>query len=198
MLLNRTTYLIRERVGFLKLTDRYDILDPVTNTPLGFAAEQIRTFFKFLRLIGFSHQTLPTTIVIRENETTRPVITIQRGFSFVRSKVTVFDEYNTEVGYFLSKVFSLGGGFTVHEPGGARVADVTGNWVGWDFRMTDNNGRELGVVNKKFDGAMKELFTSADNYLISLDPSLSANPSLAALLLAAGLAIDIVFKESGN
>jgi hypothetical protein len=74
---------------------------------------------------------------------------------------------------------------------------VKGNWKGWDFKMTDMEGKQLGQVNKQWAGAMKEIFTSADNYLIKLDDSISSNPGLAALLLAAGLAIDIVFKERG-
>ena len=64
--------------------------------------------------------------------------------------------------------------------------------------MNDMRGKQLGVVNKQWAGAFKEIFTSADNYLIKLDESISTNPGLAALLLAAGLAIDIVFKETGN
>jgi hypothetical protein len=51
-------------------------------------------------------------------------------------------------------------------------------------------------VTKKWAGLGKELFTSADNYVISLTDISAGNPGASALLLAAGLAIDIVFKES--
>ena len=42
----------------------------------------------------------------------------------------------------------------------------------------------------------KELFTSADNYVIALDERLPVAPDAAALLLAAGLAIDTIYSES--
>ncbi len=45
----------------------------------------------------------------------------------------------------------------------------------------------------KWAGLGKELFTSADNYIISLNEEHS--PENAALLLAAGLAVDTVYKE---
>lgn len=196
MLLNRSTYLIKERVALMKLTDRYDIFDPETGEELGFAMEKISGLMKLLRLM-VNKQLLPTTIVIQESEDGEPVVSLHRGMTFLRSKVSVFDETGKEVGFFKSKLFSFGGGFTVHEPGGAQVADVKGNWKGWDFKMLDMQGKELGVVNKQWAGAMKEIFTSADNYLIKLDDSITSNPGLAALLLAAGLAIDIVFKEKG-
>jgi len=197
MLLDRSTYLIKERVAFMKLTDRYDIFDPESGAELGFAMENISTFSKLLRLV-VNKQMLPTLIVIKENEESDPVVSISRGFTFLRAKVSVFDETGKEVGFFRSKLFSFGGGFTVHEPGGTQIADVKGNWKGWDFKMTDMQGKQLGAVNKQWAGAMKEIFTSADNYMIKLDESISSNPGLAALLLAAGLAIDIVFKETGK
>jgi hypothetical protein len=50
---------------------------------------------------------------------------------------------------------------------------------------------------KKWAGLGKELFTSADNYIISLSDITNAGPNASALLLAAGIAIDVrVFKEA--
>jgi uncharacterized protein YxjI len=49
----------------------------------------------------------------------------------------------------------------------------------------------MGTVTKKWGGLGRELFTSADNYVIEVKESGAAN----ALLIAAALAIDIVFKE---
>lgn len=39
-LLNRKTFFVKERVGILKLTDAYDILDPVTGHNLGIAKDR--------------------------------------------------------------------------------------------------------------------------------------------------------------
>jgi hypothetical protein len=77
------------------------------------------------------------------------------------------------------------------------VAEVKGDWKGWNFRFLDAGGNELGVVTKKWAGFGKELFTSADNYVISLSDHAPKERNVAALLLAAGLAIDIVYKEKG-
>ena len=78
-----------------------------------------------------------------------------------------------------------------------QVAEVKGNWKGWDFRFLSKSGREIGTVTKKWAGLGKELFTSADNYVISLTDLGGAGQGASALLLAAGLSIDIVFKEQG-
>lgn len=194
MLLDRRTFLVKERVALVKFTDHYDIFDPDTGEQIGFAKESIGTFKRLLRLI-IDKQLLPTTIVVQEDEESEPVVTLVRGFTLLRSKVDVIDRNQTAVGFFRSKLFSFGGGFTVHNPDGEQIADVKGNWKGWEFKLLDMNGNELGQVNKKWAGAMKEIFTSADNYMITLNENIGSNPGLAALLLAAGLAIDIVFKE---
>ncbi len=167
MLLDRRTFLVKEQVAMLKMTDRYDIFDPETGQQIGFAKETIGTFAQLLRLV-INKQLIPTTVVIKEDDSSAPVVTIKRGFSLLRQNVQVFDQHETLVGVFRSKIFSLGGGFTVHNPEGEQIADVKGNWKGWDFKLLDMQGKELGKVNKKWAGALKEMFTSADNYVISL------------------------------
>ena len=198
MLLERQTFLVKEQVAMFKLTDHYDIFDPESGEQIGFAQEKIGGFAKALRFIFSKYKTMfPTTVEIKENDESDPVITIKRRFAVLRSQVDVIDQHEKCVGSFKSKLFTLSGGFTVHNPEGEQIADVKGTWKGWDFQLLDMNGNELGRVNKKWAGMMKEMFTSADTYVISLNESVGSNPGLAALLLAAGLAIDIVFNENG-
>ena len=72
---------------------------------------------------------------------------------------------------------------------------MKGNWKRWDFKFVSNQGREIGPVTKEWAGLDKELFTSADNYIISLKDLSGASPVDSALLLATGLAIVVVYKE---
>jgi len=70
---------------------------------------------------------------------------------------------------------------------------VQGNWVGWTFKFLDRDQNEIGTITKKWAGVGKEMFTSADNYMIALNDEPS--PAKAILMLAAGLAVDIIYKE---
>lgn len=194
MLLNRQTYFIKERVGFVKLTDTYDILDPATQQSIGLAKEEPPGWAKWLRLL-INKQLMPTTVNIYEGEGQPPVFSIHRRFSILRSKVTVTGSDGQPLGYFKSKLFSLGGGFYVFDNQDQQVAEIKGDWKGWNFKFLSKDGREIGTVTKKWAGIGKELFTSADNYIISLSDGASGQAAGSALLLAAGLAIDIVFKE---
>jgi uncharacterized protein YxjI len=195
-LLSRQTFFIRERVGFLKFADVYDILDPESKEQIGVAKEQPEIWVHLLRFL-LNKKMLPTKVVAFEGtdpkDESRPVFSIHRGFTLLRSQIQVKDAQGNDLGYFKSKLFSLGGAFYVHDQAGNQVAMVQGDWKGWNFKFTDQSGAEIGSITKKWAGIGKELFTSADNYMISL-PS-GGSPERATLLLAAGLAIDTVYKE---
>ena len=193
-LLNRTIFFVKERTGLLKLVDTYDIFDPATNRQIGIAKEEPPTWAKFLRLAVEKHR-LPTCVNVYEAEGAPPILSIHRGFTFLRTKMHVTCA-GKKLGYFRSKLISIGGGFHVFDTRDQQVAEVKGNWKGWDFKFLTKQGREIGSVTKKWAGLGRELFTSADNYVISLSGLGGANPEAAALLLAAGLSIDIVFKEA--
>lgn len=192
-MLDRKTFLVKERAGLLKLVDTYDIYDPASGTQLGTATENISGFMQALRLL-VNKRLLPTTVEVHTHPPTKPVLSIQRQ-GLLRSTISVHDGTGTQIGTFKSKLFSLGGGFLVLDNGGKQVAEIKGDWKGWNFRFLSVGGVEIGTVTKKWAGIGKELFTSADNYVIALDEKQALPPGTGALLLAAGLAIDIVFKE---
>jgi uncharacterized protein YxjI len=71
---------------------------------------------------------------------------------------------------------------------------LNGKWTGWDFRFV-NNGTEYAHVTKKWAGIGKELFTSADNYVLEISESIPEDDSVRQLILAAVMCIDMVLKE---
>jgi uncharacterized protein YxjI len=193
-LLHRTTFFVKERVAALKLTDTYDILDPISSEIIGIAKEEPPVWAKWLRLVVKKHW-MPTAINVYEVEGQPPVLSITRGFTFLRAKINVIAS-GRPLGYFKRKLLSLGGGFLVYDHSDHQVAEVKGNWKGRDFRFANTGGREIGQVNKKWAGLAKELLTSADNYVVALTDLSGANEDAAALLLAASLSIDLVFNEA--
>lgn len=195
-LLNRRTFFIREHVGLLKLSDTYDILDPANQNQLGIAKEKPGAFVHILRFL-VNKTLLPTVVHVYEgsdpeNERNR-LFSIRKKVALFRPVVNVEEPNGNVVGWFKSKAFSLGGAFRVFDAKGNEIALIKGDWKGWNFKFTDNAKKEIGSITKKWAGIGKELFTSADNYMISL--SEKTNPAHAVLLLAAGLAIDTVYKE---
>lgn len=193
---DRRAFFIREHVGVMKIKDTYDILDPENQQPLGIAKETTAGWILALRFL-LNKSMLPLTVIICAGESEKPLLTLSRGFTFLRSKVWIANAEGNRIGYFKSKLFSLGGGFLIYDMQDTKVADIKGDWKGWNFRFLNADGQEIGLVTKKWGGIGKELFTSADNYLISISDLGAQQAAYGALLLAAGIAIDTVFKEKG-
>ena len=164
-MLNRQTYFIREHVGLIKLTDAYDILDPVSKAKLGEAREEISGLVKLLRLL-LGKALLPTRVAVYEGgepaANRRLLFSIRRGVALFRPRVDILDAQGTPLGYLQAKAFSLGGAFRVFTADGQEVALVQGDWKGWNFRFLSGQ-TELGVITKQWAGHGKELFTTADN-----------------------------------
>lgn len=194
MLLDYNQFFIKEHVGAFKLTDAYDILDPETQEKIGLAREEPLGWAKILRLV-VNKRMMPTAINVYEADEQTVAFSIRRGFSLFAPKVPIMDANGHEIGHFKGKMFALKAGFLVNDTKGSQFAQVKGDWKAWTFRFMDSSEREIGTVSKQWAGMAKEIFTSADNYLIDINAEVAANPVSKILLLAAGLAVDMIFKE---
>lgn len=195
-MLNRQAYLVKEHVGFLKIADTFDILDPETQQQIGVAKERPSALVQILRLF-IGKKLLPTEIVVYEgtdaDNESRRLFSLRRGLVFIRGKVDILDEKGTLLGSMTSRFVVLGAAFTVRDASGNEVAEIKGDWKGRNFRFLDLQGNEIGMISQQWAGLAREFFTSADRYVISLSGQPSAGKAI--LLLAAGLAVDTVFKE---
>ncbi len=189
---NLPQYLIREHVGLLKVNDTYDILDPTTGQKIA-VAQEVKPWWKQLLTMVLGNRIISSRIEITEVGQTKPSAILYRGFTIWRSKVLILNGDEQKVGHFMSKWFRIGGGFNVFDANENQIAEVKGNWIGWNFKFLDKEGRELGYVTKKWESTLKELFTSADSYMVNIH-----DPKNGLLLLMAGLAIDTAFKENSG
>lgn len=191
--LQRNLFFVKEHVGVFKASNSYDILDPETKQPLLFCREPNLGFFtKMFRFTDYKRMT-PFEVVITDTEN-KSIITVKRGITIFRSEVQVFGENNELIGSFRQRMLSIGGKFDVLDAQGGEVCTLQGKWTGWEFSFKRNNV-EIGKVTKKWAGIGKELFTTADNYILSIDPSVGAEDKARALILAAVMCIDMVLKE---
>ena len=90
LLLDHKMFLIKEQVDFLRLAGIYDIYEPDTGEQIGTAKEEPGGFIKLLRLV-ISKIMLPNKINVYDSGDNNIVLSIQKPFSFLRSKVSVFN-----------------------------------------------------------------------------------------------------------
>jgi len=192
--INKNLFLVKEHTGIFKAANNYDIYDPENNQIIMECREEkLGAFTKILRFTDYKRMT-PFDVAIRNTDGSQ-VVRISRGVSVFLSKVLVYDENDQHIGGFKQKMFSLGGAFTVLDSNDNALCKLKGKWTGWDFRFISNNNEEFAHVSKKWSGLGKELFTSADNYVLELSEKVPADAPLRKLILAAVMCIDMVLKE---
>ncbi|MDH5588474.1 MAG: phospholipid scramblase family protein [Gemmatimonadota bacterium] len=190
--LDRNLFLVKEHVGIFKAANNYDIHDPETGKVILECREEKLGWWKILRFTDFKRAT-PFHIQIR-TPGGPDLIRVSRGWSFLRSTVPVHDGNGALLGSFRQKLLSIGGAFTVLDTDGSELCRLKGKWTGWDFRFLSGE-RELAHVTKKWSGLGKEMFTSADNYVLEISDSVPAGFKLRKLIMAAVMCIDMVLKE---
>jgi uncharacterized protein YxjI len=192
-ILNQNLFFIKEHVGMFKAANNFDILNPESKEiMMTCREEQLGFFTKMLRFTDYKRMT-PFHIEVKTTSGER-VLEIKRGVSIFLSTVEVLDEKGNLVGRFKQKFFSIGGKFDVLDPQDNIICTLKGKWTSWDFKFLRDN-IELANVSKKWAGFGKEMFTTADNYMLSIDQFVKKDDSARCLILAAVLCIDMVIKE---
>ena len=191
--LSSNLYLVKEHTGFFKAANNFDIHDPETGAiVMECREEKLGILTKMLRFTDYKRMT-PFDVQIRTTDG-EPIVRVTRGISLFLSKVKVLDENDEVIGGFKQKLFSIGGAFSVLDVNDQPLCQLKGKWSGWDFSFVSGT-RQLARVTKKWAGLGKELFTTADNYVLSIDESIPVDSPLRQLILGAVMCIDMVLKE---
>jgi uncharacterized protein YxjI len=199
--LERNRFAIQEHRKILSAVQSYDIRDGDTGEVVGSARETIGGFTQAMRWIISKHL-MPTRVEVREKPDDSLVFTLRRGWYVFRSRVEVHDAVGQLVGFFKSKFFTISGGFHVYDKEGKFFAHVQGRMFGFDYRFLTEDGKvELGRVAKRIGGVgglAREVFFSADNYFLEVNSELAEQPMAKMLLLAATLAVDLIYKSESR
>ena len=193
--LQKNTFLFKEHVGLLKTSNNYDVYDPHTKEVILHCREKnLNPFFKIIRLLFQELKTMtPFEIEISELNGNK-IIKVKKGLSLILSKIEVFDENDKLIGLFKQKLFPVGNNFEIFDENENLVSKLKGSIIGWNFKfLKDEN--TIATVTKKWSGIGKELFTSADNYILDINENIEKTNPLRLLIFGAVICIDMVLKE---
>lgn len=197
-MLEARRFAVKEKKKILSSVQEYEIYDPDTNEQIGHAVENIGTVKQILRWF-VSKALLGTVVEVRETQDDSLVFTVSRAPYLFRSRVEVKDAQGQLVGYFQSKILTIGGGFHVYTKDDKHFAEVKGNWIGWNYRfLTPDHSVELGKVTKEWGGLAREFLFSADSYMVEPADELADDPMGKMLILAAAIATDLIYKSESQ
>ena len=193
-ILEKNLYLFKEHLGLIKAHNNYDIYDPESKEMILHCREKnLNILYKIIRIFrrDFKRMT-PFEIEVR-GLSGKKILKVKKGFSWFLSKIQVFDENDNLVGIFKQRL-SFRANFDMLDKRENLVCKLKGNLIGWNFKFMKGD-TEVGLVTKKWAGIGKEMFTSADNYILEIKDKVEKDSPLRLLILAAVICIDMVIKE---
>ena len=192
--LNKNLFVVKEHIGLFSAACDYDILDPGTgDIIMRCREEKLGRITKFFRFADSLKRTTPFDIQARTPEGA-PVVRVMRGIPIYVSRVSVLDEDDNPIGGFSQRLFSIGGAFDVVDANGLPVCRLQGGLTGRNFRFLGPENIELARVTRKWAGLGKELFTSANDYMLEIDDAVPEDSTVRQLIFASVLCIGMVLK----
>ena len=183
---------MKQRRKLMEMVNEYDLLDPGSGEAVG-SVRQVRqgALALLLRLFSDLDVALPTTLEVRDGDG-RIALTCHKPW--FRWATTVSDADGRQLGVVSKRVRLGKARFGITGPDGADLGELRAqNWRAKDFVVVDTAEREVGRVSKKWRGALTELLTDADTYVLEV-PESTPEP-MRSLAMGAVFAVDVVMKQ---
>ncbi len=185
-------FFIDEKVQFIKMTNEYKVFSK-SGEQIGAVKQTLSGGQTVLRLL-LNKAMLPFTLNIND-QNGQTLVVIKRGWTWFTSKITILDNTGRLIGIIKQKIRLFKPTFKILNPGMQEVGVITGDWKAWNFEIKDSVGNSIGIITKKWAGIAKELFTTADKYIVTIKPEFTHEMN-KIIILSAAITIDMVLKES--
>ncbi len=185
-------YFIDQKVNFFKFESEYKVYNQ-TGEQIGAIRQKLSAKQKLLRLF-LSKAMLPFLMEIVDlNGNT--IAIVKRGWTFFMSEIIIVNDNHDIIGLIKQKWSFLKPIFHIMDSQRNKIAEIKGDWKAWNFIISQPDGSLIGTVNKKWAGAMKEVFTSADKYNVSIKEEYKETTD-KIVIVSTAITIDMVLKES--
>jgi len=195
-LLTRDRLVFNQKAKLIEVNQHFKIRDE-EGTEVGEIVQEGQSKLKKLvRFVGSVDQFMTHTLAVYDSGGTR-VLELTRPRKFVRSKVLVKDGTGADAGQIVQMNAFGKIKFDLEDPTGQSLGMIKAeNWRAWNFAIVDPMDREIGRITKTWEGLAKTMFTTADNYVLEVDPSVQGKLRLMALASAAG--VDLALKQDSR
>jgi uncharacterized protein YxjI len=192
-LLERDLIVVRQKAKLIEVTNQYKLQDADGNDVGAVNEVGQSKAKKAIRLLTKMDQYLTHKLEVTDADGS-VVLNLVRPAKIMKSKIEVTDASGTAIGSIVQKNIVGKKRFSLDDAAGNALGELQGeSWISWDFEIKDAAGAVVGRVDKKFSGFLREGFTTADTYVVKLEPGLTG--ALRQLAFAAAVAIDTALKQ---
>lgn len=171
--------------------NKYRIFDHQMNL-IGFAAEQGKGFFASIARQFFGHwRTFDVSVFGADR---KPAYHLNFPFRWFFKTLYVRDGENKLVGYAEQRFAIFRKKFDLYDSHRRKIAYINSSFFRfWTFDVFAQ--KKIGSIQKKWSGALSEMFTDRDNFVVTFeDPEMKVETK--ALLLSTCLMVDLIYFET--
>ncbi|MGW4248241.1 phospholipid scramblase-related protein [Nocardia sp. NPDC004722] len=183
---------VNQRVKLIEMVNEYSVFDQ-HGRQIGAVAEVGQSALKkAVRFLSSYDQYLTHKLEIRDAHG-QCLMRITRPAKVFKSRFLLEQGNGTPIGEIIQQnmIGKINFSFVV---GGQQIGGIRAeNWRAWNFAIHDHTGTEVARITKTWEGLLKTMFTTADNYVVQIHRPLPQ--PLLSMVVASGLAIDTALKQ---
>jgi uncharacterized protein YxjI len=175
--------------------NRYAVMDGDRNV-LGAVAERAGGFLDVLRR-GFlrSHRGFEVDVL---DPGGAPILNLSRKFFFFFSDLEVRSGDGRKLGSVHRRFGILYKKYDLKDESGTCFATIKSPlWRLWTFPVLDRTGNQRSTISKRWGGALREIFTDADTFMVDYGSG-QWREGQKAVIFAAAISIDFDFFENNQ
>ncbi|APA98769.1 phospholipid scramblase-related protein [Nocardia seriolae] len=183
---------VNQKVKLIEMVNEYSVFDQ-HGRQIGAVAEVGQSALKkAVRFLSSYDQFMTHRLEIRDPHG-QCLMRITRPAKILKSKFLLEHGNGAPIGEIIQEnmIGKINFAFVVNgqQIGGIRAE----NWRAWNFAIHDHTGQEVARITKTWEGLLKTMFTTADNYVVQIHRQLPQ--PLLSMVVASGLAIDTALKQ---
>jgi uncharacterized protein YxjI len=192
-LLQLDRLVVSQKAKLIELTNQFKIQDEEGND-VGFIQQEGQSKLrKALRFVTNVDQFLTHRLAVYDSSGAK-LIEMVRPAKVFKSRLEVSDGSGRNVGQIVQQNVFGKIRFDLIGTAGEKVGQIRAeNWRAWNFAIVDATEREVARITKKWKGLVRAAFTTADHYIVEIDPALEGD--LRLLVVGAAAAVDTALKQ---
>ena len=191
-LFDEPVLVVNQKAKLIEVSNQYTVFDK-NGQPIGFVNQVGQSAArKALRVLSNVDQFLTHKLEVTDRAG-QVVMRIVRPAKLFKSTVVVEHPNGGEIGRIVQDNVFGKIHFSLQANGQTLGAIKAENWRAWNFRIEDHAGVEIARITKTFEGIAKAMFTTADNYVVTVNHPI-AQP-LLSLVVASALSVDTALKQ---
>jgi uncharacterized protein YxjI len=191
---------VRQRKNWMEIITSFDarnkyVVYDESGNPVFHVEEQGSGFGSLMKRL-FLRNLRPFTSHVEDLAGQGNLLVLRKPFRFIFHRLDVHDSAGNHLGSIQKRWTWFRRKYTIEAPDGREIASLYGPFFRpWTFKIQlPGTEQEVGMIQKKWSGLLKEAFSDADNFWV--DFGSVDDPQLRAVLFAATALIDIVHFEN--